>query len=223
MRNKSKKAFKVSSKIHFGFTLTEVLLVMTILGVIATVMIGTIKPQEYKEKALKISAQKVLNEIDHAFTMIVMEDSINNSMFNVKATDGTTIGIDLAEGSSATADKFKNLVGKYITITRKTCTDTACQCYTGITGCTDTTNSSMFYLKDGACLKVNPATTNAMPTIFPEETGTAESKKMNVKGYVCFDVNDAKEPNELGKDQFIVPLGKNGIDFNLDSSTWYSE
>ena len=46
-----------------AFTMAEAILVMTILGIIATIMISTLKPAEFKDKALNIMAKKVLSEI----------------------------------------------------------------------------------------------------------------------------------------------------------------
>ena len=46
--------------------MAKTILVMTILGIIATVMITVMKPVQYKERALKIKTAKVINDIDRA-------------------------------------------------------------------------------------------------------------------------------------------------------------
>ena len=56
-----------------AFTMAEAILVMTILGIIATIMITTLKPAEFKDKGLKILAKKVLSEIDTATTQILIQ------------------------------------------------------------------------------------------------------------------------------------------------------
>ena len=128
---KTLKALKFNQKslFNYAFTMTEAILVMTILGVIATVMISTIKPQEYKEKALRISAKKVLNSIDHATSMILINDSLDGSMYNIVATSGTKFNI-AAMANKAGADNLGGLYKKYLVSTRKTCADANCQCYT---------------------------------------------------------------------------------------------
>ena len=63
-----------------AFTMAEAILVMTILGIIATIMISTLKPAEYKDKALAILAKKVLSEIDTATTQILINNSQNGKM-----------------------------------------------------------------------------------------------------------------------------------------------
>ena len=59
-------------KIKRAFTMAEAILVMTILGIIATIMITTLKPAEYKDKGLAIMARKVLSEIDTATTQMLI-------------------------------------------------------------------------------------------------------------------------------------------------------
>ena len=62
-------------KIKKAFTMAEAILVMTILGIIATIMISTLKPAEFKEKGLAVLAKKVLSEIDTATTQILLNNS----------------------------------------------------------------------------------------------------------------------------------------------------
>ena len=62
-------------KIKRAFTMAEAILVMTILGIIATIMITTLKPAEYKDKGLAIMARKVLSEIDTATTQMLINNS----------------------------------------------------------------------------------------------------------------------------------------------------
>ena len=58
-----------------AFTMAEAILVMTILGIIATIMITTLKPAGYKEDALKILYKKVLSQLDTATTQILVNSS----------------------------------------------------------------------------------------------------------------------------------------------------
>ncbi|MBQ4646680.1 MAG: hypothetical protein IJB79_04970, partial [Candidatus Gastranaerophilales bacterium] len=67
-------------QIKQAFTMAEAILVMTILGIIATIMITTLKPAEFKEKALKTLYKKVLSEIDTATTQILINNSREGDM-----------------------------------------------------------------------------------------------------------------------------------------------
>ena len=83
--------------IRFGFTMAEAVLVMTILGIIATIMITTLKPAEFKERGLKVLAQKVIAEIDNATTQILLKHSPDGTMNNIYILNSET----LCTGSSA--------------------------------------------------------------------------------------------------------------------------
>ncbi len=194
-------------KLFLAFTMTEVMIVMTILGVIATIMITTIKPAEYKEKALETAAKKVMNSIDHATTMILMNDSTDGTMFNLIATDGTKFSTN-AGASKANSDRLGELYKKYLVTTRKEC-DATCICYTGSADAIKE-YINVFYLKDGACISILASKSEPSISIFP---GEKETTSVSFQGRILFDINGDKEPNNLGKDKFIVPLGEKGIKY----------
>ena len=68
--------------------MAEAILVMTILGIIAAVMITTLKPAEFKEKSLRVLAKKVLSEIDTATTQILSNDAKLGTMTSLSLSDG---------------------------------------------------------------------------------------------------------------------------------------
>ena len=72
----------MKNNFKFGFTMAEAILVMTILGIIATIMISTLKPAEFKEKSLRIMAKKVLSEIDVATSQIIMNNTAEKQKNN---------------------------------------------------------------------------------------------------------------------------------------------
>lgn len=183
-----------------AFTMAEAILVMTILGIIATIMITTLKPAEFKDKGMAILAKKVLSEIDTATTQIL----INNSM------DGTMA--NLYKPGTATNFAYKSDVGnvgklykKYLTATRQKTTANDCN----ISGYTNS-----FFLKDGACMAIKVGAANASPTIFPGEVSTTN---VNVtQGLLFYDINGKEEPNVNGKDRFILPISDEGIMYSTD-------
>ena len=179
-----------------AFTMAEAILVMTILGIIATIMITSLKPAQFKDKGFSIMANKVLSEIDTAVTQILVNDSKYGKLTNLMDED-----IMFSFSESDKADNLENLFKKYLTTTRKEVDDTYCA--------QDTT--FYFALKDGACMGVKMGEVDAAPTIFPGEDTT--TSVVAQYGTIRFDINGVEEPNVAGKDQFLLPIGAEGIEY----------
>ena len=198
-----------------AFTMAEIILVMLIIGIISTIMVTTLKPQSYKDIGLAIQARKVASEIDGATSRILMNDTRSGN-FNV------LIDIDNSTSFKTTEAGYgKNLAKlykKYLVATRTQCNawdaqnKIGCPCYyPGFSG------ASAFYLKDGSCMAVATGRLE-VDTIFPGEDEYITATANN--GAIFIDINGADTPNTLGKDQFILPIGEVGIDYELtDSST----
>lgn len=190
-------------RIKPAFTMAEAILVMTILGIIATIMITTLKPAEYKDKGLAIMAKKVLSEIDTATTQIL----INNSSYG--NTDSLYVPGTSTTFSFATANTDANigkLYKRYLTATRKECNDANCPC---------NAYTNKFYLKDGACMGITAGTPSAnINTWFPGEGNFTGMKPSH--GQIFFDTNGEEEPNVMGKDQFLLPISGEGIQYATD-------
>ena len=182
-----------------AFTMAEAILVMTILGIIATIMISTLKPAEYKDKALAIMAKKVLSEIDAATTQILVNNSQNGKMTALYVPNSSTI-FEFKDDS----DHVANLYKKYMTATRKPTTEA--DCYDDIV--------SSFFLKDGACMAILGGS-GFGTTIFPGESTVSNVRF--TQGIIYFDVNGSEEPNVYGKDIFQLPIGNDGIMYDGDS------
>ena len=186
-------------KIKRAFTMAEAILVMTILGIIAAVMITTLKPAEFKEKSLRVLAKKVLSEIDTATTQILVNDAKLGTMTSLAEADGVQFEF------KGNATKVLNLYKKYLTTIRTTVPTTSF-CVTGDAARAATT----VYFKDGACMGIYAtAVTAAAPTIFPGETATTNTTA--TQGLLLFDTNGEEDPNIVGKDRFILPISDNGI------------
>ena len=188
---------KAKANFKKAFTMAEAILVMTILGIIATIMITTLKPAEFKEKGLKVLAKKVLSEIDTATTQIM----VNNTKLGTMDTLVTANGANFtwAGNQASILDYYK----KYLT-TIRTEVPTTSYCRTGDAAY----GATAAYLKDGACIGIysTAVTTN---TIFPGETTYQSSSA--TQGLIIFDTNGEEEPNTVGKDRFVMPVGVEGI------------
>lgn len=181
-----------------AFTMAEAILVMTILGIIATIMITTLKPAEFKDKGLAVLADKVLSEIDTATTQILINNSMNGKM-NQLVYSGAAIDSNAAAHSNNVGVLYK----KYLTSTRKACSSSTCPC---------NAMTNKFYLKDGACMGITMGNQASVATIFPGESATTSNTASY--GVLFFDTNGEDEPNTAGRDQFRLPFNVDGIQYS---------
>ena len=173
-----------------AFTMAEAILVMVILGIIATIMISNMKPVEFRDKGLQVLAKKVLGQIDTATTQILFNNSANSTMNTLYKPSTTTQYSFEADLSNTRA-----LYAKYLVATRKTPTSDWC------------TGGANLMLKDGTCLKFTAAANNSL---IPGETAAVAQKTGEI-GAIHFDINDNDEPNIYGKDRYILPISADGI------------
>ena len=194
---------KAKTNFKKAFTMAEAILVMTILGIIATIMITTLKPAEFKEKGLKVLAKKVLSEIDTATTQILVNNSKLGTMTTLVWENGTQFKY---VGNAANVMTFYK---KYLTTIRTTVPTTSF-CVTG--GQATSRGATAAYLKDGACIGIYATAITTQPTIFPGETNTTNATA--TQGLLLFDSNGEDEPNTIGQDRFILPIGDEGIKYD---------
>ena len=186
-----------------AFTMAEAIIVMTILGIIATIMITNLKPSEFRDKGLQVQAKKVLMQLDTATQQIVVNNTQNGKMTTVYQP-GTTTQNTFSAAPDAT---IQTLYKKYLVTTRKTVNAT-----TGGTACNTETGALKAFLKDGACVVVKKVSSAKVAAFYPGESGTSYvNTTANALGSIFFDINGADEPNLPGKDQYRVPINADGI------------
>ena len=191
------KIFK-NKTINKVFTMAEVILVMTILGLIATIMITTIKPAEFKQKALKVLSKKVFSEIDNTMTQIIINNTKTGEM-NRMFLDGETTHFSFGEDLANTEQLFR----KYLATTRKE--------YNSLTELgslptmiedspTATSQSPPFYLKDGALIFLGAGEKYGV-TLGDEGEINVDGCVMSksLLGIIAVDINGDEEPNKIYK------------------------
>ena len=192
----------VKMRLTKAFTMAEAILVMTILGIIATIMITNLKPSEFRDKGLQVLAKKILMQIDTATQQIMVNNTQNGKLTTVYAPGTTTQNTFV----STTDANLQTLYKKYLVTTRKACSSaTNCTCF-------KSGSKVQVHLKDGGCMSIRTGT-SATNTRFPGET--ANVSKAGTQGTIFFDVNSTEEPNVVGKDQFTVPLNEDGIFYGI--------
>lgn len=178
-----------------AFTMAEAILVMTILGIIATIMISTLKPAQFKDKALKIMAKKVMGEIDTATTQILLNEP-----------SGALCSIEGYDDCKPIANYYK----KYMATTRREVSFNDRHSSFG----------SGFYLKDGAFVEIGCQVGGPLimsHIVFPGEDNVSNTyTHISSRQYIYFDTNGDEEPNMWGKDRFMMPTNCKGIDYEFE-------
>ncbi len=189
-----------------AFTMAEAVLVMTILGIIATVMITTIKPARFKEQGYKVLAKSVYASLDTAVTQILVDKAPFNKLDQIyksgSSTDTFSMGVNT--GNPKEGALFVALLKDYMATARGTIP----------TSCSSVKDGSKAYdatllLKNGACMAVKSGSVTRA-TWIPGEGSETVSATYSY-GMIFLDTNGDDEPNVVGTDQFYIPLDINGI------------
>lgn len=186
-----------------GFTLSEVMLVLSVIGVIAALTIPGIM-QNTQNKQTVARVKKEYSTLSQAFTSIVADnDAIQSADWS---TDATALKLF--------TDKLNVL---------KTCAKGAA---TGAANClaTPATKGSFAeavalkdadyggaVLADGTQMLLRPYGTGCAGT-YTDPTASAVTTGGNVCADIIVDINGAGTPNVLGRDQFVFYVTRNGVE-----------
>lgn len=216
-------------KIIKAFTLAEVLITLTIIGVVAAITIPVV--------VQKIEKQENVAKLKKIFS------ALNQCNLILKA-EGLNIEDTIIEGSeedTSTLDHFSTI----LKIEKNCKKNTGCLYETPVkylNGVTYTTNfetKKASYAKgitiDGVLIVLNNYSSTCVSTGDGNGTGLADSNALlnNTCGYILVDVNGKKGPNTVGRDIFnfwttkkgVFPFGSNGDGYGCDpnSSDWEEE
>ena len=202
-----------------AFTLTEVLIVLTVMGVIAAVCLLNLKPNKVKYEALMKGGKTMLYDIDGATRRLLAKNSIGYSTQRLVDTSGAEFSIG-ATGSTAKMielykQHMKPVRGKTLANTYGANKDVLLKDEAGNTY-TDIKVSyfpSGYFLKNGGYFALKVLSTACTSSISYTYNPNMPSKRTtaNSCGAIFYDVNGEQLPNTLGIDQYIVAVGKMGI------------
>ena len=203
-----------------GFTLTEAMVVIVIIGVIATTMIASVKKDNYQATALKKAGANYCLHLNLATKQILAQYSYGYNMTKLLTISGTQFSItDEENADSNLADLLKRFLGSspsytapdtYKNIVLKNETGTAVGAGGGYK-ISDFTQG--FKTKSGyyVAVKLNGNCTTSEEHVYDPSVSTVRTSS-NSCGLLLYDVSGDKGPNTVGIDIYILPIHKNGID-----------
>ncbi len=202
-----------------SFTLTEAMVVIVILGIIATTFIASMKKENYQVTALKKAGSSYYLNLNLATKQILAKYSYGYNMTSLLTLANAKFSITDSENADANlAALYKKLLGASSTYTApNTYTSTVLKNESGATvgsgsGYKISDFTQGFKTKNGyyVALKLNGNCTTSEQYVYdPSASGVRTSS--NSCGLILYDVSGDKGPNIAGIDIYILPIHRNGI------------
>jgi len=204
---------------RYGFTLSETLLTLAIMGTLMAITIPALVSST-NNKAYVAGLQKTYAILDTATNQLLLNNSGTMKQNFTTATSITKkYGTVLEYAKLCTSNAAGNC---WPASSDKLSGGAAVEGF-------DATTISIYraaVLPDGTCLLfVFPFPSGIMSC---SRTGLSptlpyDSASQNLCGYIYADVNGFREPNTFGKDQFVFVLGSNGLYPGGDPHTHYND
>lgn len=199
------------SKKIIAFTLAEVLLTLTIIGVIAAMTIPTLK--ESSDRAANLSLlQKAYSTSANAFSQLQAE---NGSPLFWKMQDGGRVFVD---GSSANISKFLKQKMNVAAETNVIPSDYKIKSLKGTGADSFTIDDTKVKIKDNADAFQTadgmlwfPSNTYAGCKYSKDVANSAKKTTVYLCGLLMVDTNGPKKPNRMGLDVFVFDITTDGI------------
>lgn len=178
---------------YFGFTLSEVLITLTIIGVVAAITLPTLLKNYQKDQTI--------TQLKSVYT------DLNNALYQAKVDNGTDLNTwYVPNDSEAVASTYfaKTYLLPYLKTIKICGTSGSSDCTLHDAFLSDPTNNYTisgnsnyysFVLANGAVIGVD---------VSPTGTSVATCRE-----FIWMDINGKKPPNIIGKDTFRVELGGN--------------
>ncbi len=209
-----------------AFTLAEIIIVLTIIGVLATIMMVTVRPDKFREDVNLANARKAIEFINQAAVQIMDLEHVQcpSSAFMVKPAGTSTWEFDLLDedGDAADSEAIAALFGnymKYETGIVDFCAATgACPSGTAANTIMGARTTGDIYIGFEKFANIGNCPAYRIPG---ETTDTAAPKSLNVRtgdqesvqcwGKIYIDVDYKDTRNIIGDDLYVYGLGQYGI------------
>ncbi len=198
----------------FAFTLTEVLVTLSIIGVVSALTVPTLMNQ-YQRKVQAAQIRKFANELDQGFEMQIIEEGktklSSTNMWKKVATKG-----DLTDLRAFFNTRFKII---------KTCEKTSgcfADSYRSIDGSKeeafDNSKITTYVLANSAAIRLKAKLSVKVDTngdaVLDENGNYIPFGAGNSAVVMWIDINGADKPNIGGRDLFQIAIGDNGLVFD---------
>lgn len=213
-------------KCTLAFTLSEMLIVMAILGIIAILLLAAIKVYNPTSKGNINKGKRVLEEIDQAITLILAERTPDATLTYIKDSKGA-FSIEDSDATGRLAEVFKNYVNfidNAEKINYKYKNKSAESYYSSniINYNKQSTGkvlkdlySNFMIAADGTIWGFRTYNSCSSTEELADPPGIQGKFSVpNICASVFYDVNAYKGPNKLGYDQFIIPINTTGTYYN---------
>ncbi len=201
-----------------GFTMSEALIVLVIMGVIGTIVLPQIKTINPSQKGMTTLATRMSESLTEATTKMLSLNASVDDLTVLKRGDDV-FSIADANVTPKMAELFLDYlsdVGFKVDTSKEYFNQEILDYKRNSTGVTIKGAYSNFHFANNGVLVGyrfygNCTTTekNANP---PKET--VKYEVTDSCGSVFYDVNSFKKPNKLGSDQYIIPVGVRGMKFD---------
>jgi len=203
----------------FGFTLAEILVTLSIIGVVAALTIPPLMSgSQDQANASKLAA--TVSNIETAFSNAMTKDRVSDlretQLFEGLVSFGGSILIDSEDTDHDTLTAFIGKLGQYLAINGYSFNgsgDGTTKYYMNTSGgkggvTEDYVEDPMVFLKNGATMFLSTAYGTDI------ETNDAISEGLSLTNGVAdiiIDVNGTGQPNTVGRDLFRFVLGQDGV------------
>lgn len=207
---------------NHAFTIAEVVIAMTIVGILAVLLLTTINNKSLDDKTSIAQAYKVLDSFEQASAKIrdMEPDKCPTGAFIAEVTGSYEFALINSDGTTMNTAQVYELYSKYLKFSNTSPID-----FCANTGyCTlvneaaeddedkiDTNNIKGAKLPTGAYIGFEVTGIADCPDYYLPEYEDIKTGEGKCWGKLYVDTNGTKEPNELGKDVFIFGLGEGGI------------
>ena len=192
-------------KIKRGFTLAEVLITLTVIGVVAAITIPSlITSVDLDKKQAEATIKKTYTTFNDATKQIVMMETTSHTMANVGCADNNCI---------------RDLYGKYVSYVKTCNSDAQDNCHDGApakanqTDSVDFTGKSLAVLADGTLVGFQYDNTcqTTVKSVIEFDQAPVDVTKACIA--IAVDTNGSKSPNKDARDRYQFAIGKLGVKF----------
>ncbi len=202
-----------------AFTLAEALITLVIIGVIAAITIPQMKSENYSRKAWETMANKTIANLTQVSIQILLNYATLDDYLRLKDDDGTYFSIEDEGAVTRIASIYRKFMANTDATVKLSDTyfsnDIKNYQNKSIGFSLKNSYSGFYVTNDGVLIgfRLYGSCATTETNTFPP--GYRESYSIdNVCGSVFFDINALKKPNKLGSDQFIIPIGKRGVEYD---------